>query len=79
MNLAICYSAKIVVGSALLLIAAVPPRPKEFFKGKTVVVLVGTAAGGGFDTYSRMMARHLGKHLPVIRVLSCRTCRAQGS
>jgi len=28
------------------------------------VVLVGTAAGGGFDTYSRMMARHIGKHLP---------------
>ena len=64
MNLAICYSAKIVVASALLLIAAVPAAAQEFFKGKTVVVLVGTAAGGGFDTYSRMMARHLGKHLP---------------
>jgi tripartite-type tricarboxylate transporter receptor subunit TctC len=25
---------------------------------------VGTAAGGGFDTYSRVIARHLGKHLP---------------
>ena len=28
------------------------------------MVLVGTAAGGRFDTYSRMMARHIGKHLP---------------
>jgi tripartite-type tricarboxylate transporter receptor subunit TctC len=64
MSLAIWHGAKIIVAAALLLIAAVPAAAQEFFKGKTVVVLVGTAAGGGFDTYSRMMARHLGKHLP---------------
>ena len=28
------------------------------------MLIVGTAAGGGFDTYSRMLARHLGKYLP---------------
>jgi tripartite-type tricarboxylate transporter receptor subunit TctC len=64
MNSAIWYSAKIIIASLLLLIAALPVAAQEFFSGKTVVVLVGTAAGGGFDTYSRMMARHLGKHLP---------------
>ena len=64
MNLAIRHGAKIFLSSALFLIAAVPAAAQEFFKGKTVVVLVGTAAGGGFDTYSRTMARHLGKHLP---------------
>ena len=64
MSLAICHRAKIIVLSILLLIAAVPAAAQEFFNGKTVVVLVGTAAGGGFDTYSRMMARHLGKHIP---------------
>jgi tripartite-type tricarboxylate transporter receptor subunit TctC len=64
MSLAVWQSAKVIFGAALLLIAVVPAAAQEFFKGKTVVVLVGTAAGGGFDTYSRMMARHLGKHLP---------------
>jgi tripartite-type tricarboxylate transporter receptor subunit TctC len=64
MRLAFWHAAKIIAGSALLLIAAVPATAQEFFKDKTVVVIVGTAAGGGFDTYSRMMARHLGKHLP---------------
>ena len=64
MSLAVWHGAKIIVAAALLLIAAVPAAAQEFFKGKTVVVLVGTAAGGGFDTYSRMMARHIGKHLP---------------
>lgn len=26
--------------------------------------MVGGSAGGGFDTYSRIMARHMGKHIP---------------
>ena len=64
MSLAVWQSVKVIVGAALFLIAVVPAAAQEFFKGKTVVVLVGTAAGGGFDTYSRMMARHLCKHLP---------------
>jgi len=36
----------------------------DFYKGKTVRIIVGGSAGGGFDTYSRVMARHLGKHIP---------------
>ena len=36
----------------------------EFYKGKTLRIIVGSAAGGGFDTYSRVIARHIGKHLP---------------
>ena len=34
------------------------------WKGKTVTIVVGTSAGGGYDTYARMFARYLGKHLP---------------
>ncbi len=36
----------------------------EFFKGKTIHLIVGTAPGGGFDTYSRVIARHMGRHIP---------------
>ena len=35
-----------------------------FFKGKTIRLIVGLAPGGGFDTYSRVIARHMGKHIP---------------
>jgi tripartite-type tricarboxylate transporter receptor subunit TctC len=35
-----------------------------FYKGKTIRVVVATSAGGGFDTYTRTLARHLGKHIP---------------
>jgi len=35
-----------------------------FYEGKTVRVIVGLAAGGGYDLYARTLARHLGKHIP---------------
>jgi tripartite-type tricarboxylate transporter receptor subunit TctC len=38
-------------------------RP-TLFRGKTVRVIVGTSAGGGFDTYARIIAEHLAKYLP---------------
>jgi tripartite-type tricarboxylate transporter receptor subunit TctC len=34
-----------------------------FFSGKTVRIVVGTSPGGGFDVYSRTLARHIGKHV----------------
>ncbi|MBI3001689.1 MAG: hypothetical protein HYY46_25020 [Deltaproteobacteria bacterium] len=37
---------------------------EEFYKGKTVTFVVGTAAGGGFDTYTRVIARHIVKKIP---------------
>jgi tripartite-type tricarboxylate transporter receptor subunit TctC len=35
-----------------------------FFQGKTVRIIVGLSAGGGFDVYSRAIARHIGKYIP---------------
>lgn len=35
-----------------------------FYKGKTIRIIVGGSAGGGFDTYSRAIARHMAKHIP---------------
>jgi tripartite-type tricarboxylate transporter receptor subunit TctC len=35
-----------------------------FYEGKTIRVIVGFSAGGGFDTYSRLIARHLSRHIP---------------
>lgn len=36
---------------------------EPFYKGKTIRIVVGFSAGGGFDTYARALARHLGKHI----------------
>jgi len=37
---------------------------EDFYRGKTVRVILGGSAGGGFDIYTRAMARHMGKHIP---------------
>jgi tripartite-type tricarboxylate transporter receptor subunit TctC len=36
----------------------------EFYKDKTVTMIIGGSAGGGFDTLARGIARHIGKHIP---------------
>lgn len=36
----------------------------NFYEGKTVTLMVGYSAGGGYDTYGRTLARHIGKHIP---------------
>lgn len=35
-----------------------------FYEGKTIRIVVATTPGGGFDAYSRTIARHMGKHIP---------------
>jgi tripartite-type tricarboxylate transporter receptor subunit TctC len=35
----------------------------DFYRGRTVTVIVGYTAGGGYDIYARALARHMGKHL----------------
>ena len=35
-----------------------------YYQGKTLRVTVGFSAGGGFDLWARVVARHLGKHIP---------------
>jgi tripartite-type tricarboxylate transporter receptor subunit TctC len=37
---------------------------EEFFKGKSIRIVVGFSAGGGFDTYARAISRHMSKHIP---------------
>ena len=36
----------------------------DFYRGRNVTLIVGYSAGGGYDTYTRILARHLGKHIP---------------
>jgi len=36
----------------------------DFFHGKTIKLIVGSTAGGGYDTYARALAPYLSKHIP---------------
>lgn len=52
--------------AALCLSPVVRPSSGQelFYKGKTIRIVVGLAPGGGFDTYSRLIARHMWKYIP---------------
>jgi tripartite-type tricarboxylate transporter receptor subunit TctC len=41
-----------------------PAVGADFYQGKTLRLIVGSAPGGGYDTYTRMIARHIGRHIP---------------
>jgi tripartite-type tricarboxylate transporter receptor subunit TctC len=47
-----------------LAFAAQPSAAQDFYAGKTITIIVGSGAGGGYDLYGRAVARHIGKHLP---------------
>ena len=44
--------------------AAAQDAVEAFYRGKIVTITVGSAVGGGFDAYARLVARHLAKYVP---------------
>jgi tripartite-type tricarboxylate transporter receptor subunit TctC len=54
----------VVAALSLVLAFCASANAQDFYQGKTVRVVVGFSAGGGFDTYARALARHMGKHIP---------------
>jgi tripartite-type tricarboxylate transporter receptor subunit TctC len=55
----------LVAGSALLAAAQATAQPAtDFFRGKTVTMLIGYTSGGGYDIYARVLSKHLGRHIP---------------
>ncbi|HWG05301.1 MAG TPA: hypothetical protein VG271_09845 [Beijerinckiaceae bacterium] len=43
---------------------AADDQTAAFFRNKTITMVIGSAAGGGYDTYARLVARFMGKHIP---------------
>ncbi len=53
--------------------------PVEFYKGKTVDLYIGYSVGGGYDLYARILARHIGKHIPGNPTVVPRNMEGAGS
>ena len=56
-------------GISLLAVVALPvsgaaQTVEQFYKGKSVTLIVGGGVGGGYDVYARTFARHMSKHIP---------------
>lgn len=53
-----------VIALGLVPMAANADAVSDFYKGKNVTINIGFGAGGGYDTYARVLARHYGNHIP---------------
>lgn len=61
-----CVAAVLAIG-AVLAASAAPANAADaadFYKGRTVSLVIGYSVGGGYDLYAREVARFLGKHIP---------------
>jgi len=57
--------ALLAVVAALTVPAPLSAEPVEdFYRGKQIRIITGAAAGDGYDLWSRMLARHMGRHIP---------------
>src|SRR3954467_12184441 len=59
------------IGAALVLAIAMLAAPQaraddvaDFYKGKRINLIVSYGTGGGYDVYARVLARHMGRHIP---------------
>lgn len=65
MNTAITWRAgHILLGALLALVQPAQAQEEQFFKDKTLRVIVGSAPGGGYDAYARLVSDHMRRHLP---------------
>jgi tripartite-type tricarboxylate transporter receptor subunit TctC len=59
---------RILLSLIAALISSAAGRPAQgaapFYEGKTIRIIVGTSPGGGYDTYTRVIARHFSKYIP---------------
>lgn len=59
----ISFAQRCLLLCALLFLPASAPA-QDFYKDKTIRFIVGQAAGGGYDTYTRLIARRIVQHIP---------------
>ena len=61
-------SGACAITSALIALGMAQPAPaagvEDFYKGKTISLIIGYSVGGGYDLYARLLARHMAKYIP---------------
>jgi tripartite-type tricarboxylate transporter receptor subunit TctC len=59
-----CLSLAATAFAPFTATAAQSPEELQFYEGKTMRIIVGFPPGGFYDLWSRLLARHMGRHLP---------------
>jgi len=64
MDKRICHVVTFVLSLALIFCTSTIALAEDFYKGKAIRFVVGFSPGGGYDTYTRAVARHISKYIP---------------
>jgi tripartite-type tricarboxylate transporter receptor subunit TctC len=72
-------TAIVTIAIASTIATAHAQSPGEFYKGKNIELYVGYSVGGGYDLYARILARHLGKHIPGKPTIITKNMEGAGS
>ncbi len=73
---------RLVVAMAAVALSGVPAAAQsvaEFYAGRQIIMIVGSTPGGGYDTQARLVARHLGRHIPGHPTIVVQNMPAAGS
>ena len=57
-------SIKRAMMAVLMMAAASPALAADFYQGRTISIVIGSAPGGSYDAYARLIARHIGRFIP---------------
>ena len=71
--------AAVVLTVVTTIATAYAQTPAEFYKGKNIELYIGYSVGGGYDLYARVLARHIGKHIPGNPTVVPRNMEGAGS
>jgi tripartite-type tricarboxylate transporter receptor subunit TctC len=58
------HKSRLAVLSAILACVAVPAVAQEFYRGKTIKLITGSAVGASYDSYARILSRHMPRYIP---------------
>jgi len=59
-----CWFGACGLATVLLAHSASAGEVEDFYKNKTVSLIIGYSVGGGYDLYGRLLARHIGRYIP---------------
>src|SRR3954463_3983071 len=58
------YAALVVALIAALALPSWAADDDDFYRGKAITIIIPIGPGGAYDAYARLVARHLGRHIP---------------
>jgi tripartite-type tricarboxylate transporter receptor subunit TctC len=73
------FAVALLVAGTFASTPALAQSVADFYRGKTIEIIVGYAPGGGYDQAARVLARHMGRHVPGTPAFIVRNMPGAGS